>query len=160
MRDDYRDALTLQLLTASRISEVVEMRWSEADLAAGTITIPEERSKNGDEHLIILSEPPKAILEKRRQWKAPADVYVFPSPSKRGQPLRSDLVQHTLATNREKLGLGPRFTSHNVRHVFATWAANEQVKTVVVDRCRAHVVAKGIGCGSFRTTRSNGETAS
>jgi integrase len=121
------------------------MEWAEVDLAAGRWTLPAARSKNGREHVVLLSAPALELLERRREWRAPKDIYVFPSAlAPQTQPLRSDLVSNTLAKHREALGVGPRFTSHNVRHLFSTWAGEQQVAVDIVNRCTAHVVATGV----------------
>jgi integrase len=53
----------LLLLTGVRLREAAEARWSEIDLADKTWTIPKERSKNGNEHEIALSDAALRILE-------------------------------------------------------------------------------------------------
>ena len=50
------------LLTAQRRDEVAGMRWSEIDLHNRTWTIPKERTKNGKEHLVHLSDEAIAVL--------------------------------------------------------------------------------------------------
>lgn len=54
--------IRLLLLTAQRREEVVAMRWSELDLAAGLWTLPKERAKNGKEHFVPLSTAALAAL--------------------------------------------------------------------------------------------------
>jgi integrase len=53
----------LLLLTAQRLREVGEARWSEIDFATKTWTIPKERSKNGLAHEVPLSEAALRILD-------------------------------------------------------------------------------------------------
>ena len=86
----------------------------------------------------------QAILKRRRDWALPDARYVFPRPAGPRKPVRSDLVQRALAENRSVLGLSPEFTSHNARHMFTTWAAEQGHPVEVVNRCTAHVVATGI----------------
>lgn len=45
----------LLILTMQRRQEVAEMDWSEIDLEAGTWTLPAERAKNGEAHIIPLT---------------------------------------------------------------------------------------------------------
>ena len=145
IKQDYADVLLLQLLTSSRIREVTDMEWAEVDRDAGRWVLPAARSKNGREHVVLLSKPALELLKRRHEWKAPRDTFVFPSAlNPQTQPLRADLVSSALAKNRETLGVGPRFTSHNVRHLFSTWAGERQTPVDLVNRCTAHVVAAGI----------------
>jgi integrase len=46
----------LLLLTGARRSEIAEATWSEIDLAAKTLTLPGSRTKNGEPHVIPLSD--------------------------------------------------------------------------------------------------------
>jgi len=144
IREDYRDALLLQALFASRIREVVEMRWDEVDLAGGCWVLPSERSKNKQPHEVYLTPKALEILERRAQWKAENDIYVFPAPGDRKRPLRVDLTQKALSTNRKLLGVGEDYTTHMARHALSTWAAEQGFLVAVVDRVTGHVTAQGI----------------
>src|SRR5262249_36597556 len=44
--DDYGRILKLLLLTGCRRAEIGDLKWSEIDLEARTITLPSERTKN------------------------------------------------------------------------------------------------------------------
>ena len=52
----------LLMLTAQRRNEMGGLRWSEIDMAAKTITLPGERTKNGREHTMPLSADALAVL--------------------------------------------------------------------------------------------------
>ncbi|HEB96733.1 MAG TPA: site-specific integrase [Sedimenticola thiotaurini] len=144
MRQDIAAALLLQLLTSSRIGEVTAMAWTEVDLEEGTWLLPAERSKNGRSHLVLLSPQALSILQHRRRQTAQEDCFVFPAQRDRRRPIRADLAAQHLKQHREALGLPADFTSHQVRHAFASWAAEHGHPVEIVDRCQAHVVATGI----------------
>jgi integrase len=59
----FGDIAKLLLLTGARRDEIAEARWSELDLAAKTLTIAKERSKNGIAHEIPLSDAALRIFE-------------------------------------------------------------------------------------------------
>ena len=61
--DDYGRIVRLLILLGSRRQEVGGMRWSEVDVAAGTWTLPKERSKNHREHAIALPAAALGIIE-------------------------------------------------------------------------------------------------
>ena len=42
--------------TMQRRQEVAEMDWSEIDLVAKTWTLPAERAKNGEAHIVLLTD--------------------------------------------------------------------------------------------------------
>jgi integrase len=58
----YGTILKLLLLTGCRRDEIGGLRWSEVDLNARTITLPAERTKNGQEHVVPLSDLAMSIL--------------------------------------------------------------------------------------------------
>ena len=53
----------LLLLTGQRRGEVAGMRWSEIDRNARTWIIPGERAKNGEKHMVPLSDAALAIID-------------------------------------------------------------------------------------------------
>jgi integrase len=55
--------IKLMILTGQREAEVAGMRWSEIDLDAGTWTIPKERTKNGRQHLVHVSDEALEIIK-------------------------------------------------------------------------------------------------
>jgi integrase len=61
--DDHYGAIgKLLMLTGTRRNEIAELRWSEVDLDAATITLPPARTKNRREHVVPLSEQALAII--------------------------------------------------------------------------------------------------
>jgi integrase len=60
--NDYGRILKLILLTGCRRSELGDLKWSEVDLDRRTITLPRERTKNHQQHIVPLSEAAMSIL--------------------------------------------------------------------------------------------------
>jgi len=60
--NDYGRILKLILLTGCRRTELGDLKWSEIDTEARTITLPRDRTKNGQEHVVPLSDNAVAIL--------------------------------------------------------------------------------------------------
>jgi integrase len=58
----YGTILKLLLLTGCRRDEIGGLRWNEVDLNARTITIPGARTKNGEQHVVPLSDSAASIL--------------------------------------------------------------------------------------------------
>jgi integrase len=61
--NDYGRILKLILLTACRRAEIGDLKWSEIDIEARTITLPGERTKNGQQHVVPLADTAIAILD-------------------------------------------------------------------------------------------------
>ncbi|MEP1198404.1 tyrosine-type recombinase/integrase [Tateyamaria sp.] len=134
----YADALRLQVLTATRISETVDLPWSEINLDERRWVLPAERSKNKAEHIILL--PTQAVeLLRRRRDTAPSGAWVFPSPKYPDEHAASDSVSKILAANRDKLGIDKRFVSHSIRHAATTWFAENLIPIEVRDRVLNHL---------------------
>jgi len=134
----YSDVLALQLLTTARIAEVAGLRWDEVDLDNGVWLLPAGRSKNGSEHRVFLSAPALDILTRRRQ-EVPADnPFVFPGERDAGRPASNSVVLRALAGHRTELGVSSRFTSHAIRHGFASWCGETKKHLPTVDRCLNH----------------------
>ncbi len=107
-------ALMFTILTASRTSEVLEMKWPEVDFEARLWTVPADRMKGGKEHRVPLTDEMIAILE---PLKAMESEYVFEG-QKRHQPL-SNMSMLMLLRRMDANG----FTVHGFRSSFRDWAA-------------------------------------
>jgi integrase len=61
--NDYGRIVRLILLTGCRRKEISSLQWSEIDLKEKTITLPGERTKNKQTHVVPLSDAAVAILK-------------------------------------------------------------------------------------------------
>lgn len=133
MRESTKRILRLCLITGQRVGEVVGMTRAELDLANAIWTIPAERTKNAQEHVVPLSglavdtikaqlEDVEALAERKGRAVPP---FVFPGPGARAA-VRADSIPQ--AVSREKvtkrgkttlLGVEP-FTPHDLRRTAAT----------------------------------------
>jgi integrase len=66
------------IFTACRTNEVLEARWSEIDRTSSTWRIPGARMKMNQDHVVPLSDPALAILDRMRQGKQRERI--FPNP--------------------------------------------------------------------------------
>lgn len=126
-------ALKLQLLTATRIGEVVGASWSEFDTSKGTWLIPGKRSKNKRESLVPLSTLALKVLRALPD----DDAFVFPRVSGTGHT-RIDVITHNLKHALPALEI-ERFTSHDLRRTAATKLAELGTPRVVIDAILNHV---------------------
>lgn len=79
----YAAAMLLMLLTLARREEVAAARWQEFDLGAGAWSIPAERAKNGQPHVVTL--PRQALLLLAELGPGEPDDLVFASAA--GSPM-------------------------------------------------------------------------
>jgi integrase len=61
--DNFGRIVRLLMLTGCRREEIGLLRWSEIDMDVRTITLPAERTKNGQQHVVPLSESALEILK-------------------------------------------------------------------------------------------------
>ena len=105
--------LCFLIFTACRTNEVVDACWSEIDRPSSTWKIPGERMKMHQDHVVPLSEPALAILDKMLDNSEGA--LIFPNPD--DGPFSENAMLAVL----NRLGYG-HVTVHGFRSTFATWA--------------------------------------
>jgi integrase len=105
--------LRFLILTACRTNEVVDARWSEIDRPSLTWRIPGGRMKMHQDHVVPLSEPALAILDKMRDGSQ--GELIFPNPD--GGVFSENAMLAVL----DRLGYN-HVTVHGFRSTFATWA--------------------------------------
>ncbi|WP_167784723.1 tyrosine-type recombinase/integrase [Ramlibacter rhizophilus] len=125
--------LELALLTAARTSEVLGAEWSEFDLVENTWTIPAERMKAGEAHVVHLSEDVREIVLGQRGLDT---ALLFPSPTKPGKPMSNMALLATL----DRLSARAQTTVHGLcRATFSTWAYDTgAARPDVIEACLAH----------------------
>lgn len=128
---DYGRIVKLILLTGCRRTELGDLKWSEIDLGARTITLPRDRTKNHQEHVVPLSDPAIEILTgiERRNGN-----YVFGRTELAGfsgwsksktefdqlvklQPWTLHDLRRTVRTGLGKLGVAPHIAEATLNHL-------------------------------------------
>ncbi len=140
-------ALMFTILTASRTSEVLEMKWPEVDFDAGLWTVPAERMNGGKAHRVPLTDEMLAILEPLRAMES---EYVFEG-LKRHHPL-SNMSMLMLLRRMNVSG----FTVHGFRSSFrdcAAEAANSPRE--LAEAALAHQVGSDVECAYARSDLLN-----
>ena len=108
-------ALEFLILTATRTSEAIGVRWDEIDQDKALWVIPADRMKTGKEHRIPLSAPALAIIKQLAKTKE--SEFVFPGV-KKGKALSTNaLLKHLTRMDRNDI------TAHGFRSTFRDWAA-------------------------------------
>jgi integrase len=125
--------LEFSVLTAARTGEALGATWAELDTDAGFWTIPAERMKAGEEHVVYLSTRALEILEQQKTLRS---AWVFPSPL----DLEEQLSNMAMLSVLGRLDMRDHTTVHGLcRATFSTWA-NETgaARPEVVEACLAH----------------------
>ncbi|MGN6529320.1 MAG: tyrosine-type recombinase/integrase [Burkholderiaceae bacterium] len=129
--------LEFALLTAARTGEAIGARWAEIDLDAAVWTVPAERMKAGEPHVVHLSQRAVEVLEGLQGLD---DVFVFPSPLQREGKPSQPLSNMAMLTVLDRMGERERTTVHGLcRATFSTWANETGAERPdVVEACLAH----------------------
>jgi integrase len=153
--------LEFLILTAARANEAAGAQWSEVDLDKKTWTIPDDRMKGREEHLVPLSDRAVQILKVQRRDQPIGGNFVFPGRNPK-KPISNDTMGHLLEKmHDEKLkvdGVGwidaktkERATTHGFRSSFSDWAGEiaqrarpELARRDVIDACLAHQEANQV----------------
>lgn len=126
-------ALEFAILTAARSGEVRGMTWGEVDLAAKLWTVPADRMKASEEHVVPLSDAAISVIQAVRDDGIEARDVVFPGPS------GSALSDMTLSAVLKRMGR--EVTVHGMRSSFRDWAGDTtNYPRDVVEMALAHAV--------------------
>jgi integrase len=125
-------ALEFTIRTAARTSESIGASWDEIDFDARTWTIPAERMKAGEAHVVYLTDRNIEIL---RETKKLASPHCFPSP----QAKASALSNMGMLVVLRRMAVDDRCTVHGFRASFSTWAY-EVAQRARPDLARADVI--------------------
>ena len=130
-----RLAVQFVILTATRAAETRCATWAEVDMDAATWTIPAERMKARDEHVVPLSGAALDVLRQAAEIRS--DDCVFPGV--RGGPIGISAFRRLLER------IGAKATMHGFRSSFRDWAA-ERTDTAreIAELCLAHAVGNQI----------------
>ncbi len=126
--------LELLLLTTARTDEALGAVAAEFDLDRGIWTIPGERMKAGEDHLVFLV--PRAIDIVREQIATmPGSPVLFPSPMDPEKGLSNMALLAVL----DRMGMRAATTVHGLRQTFSTWANDTAAaRPDVIEACLAH----------------------
>ncbi|MEQ1611490.1 MAG: integrase arm-type DNA-binding domain-containing protein [Hyphomicrobiaceae bacterium] len=141
-----RLAFEFLILTASRSGEVRFATWPEFDRAAALWTIPADRMKAREAHVVPLCDRAVQILDEARSVYPNCNL-VFP-----GAGADKPLSDMTLTKVLRDFGLGGRATAHGFRSSFKDWCAEvAKVRDEVSEAALAHKIPDKVRAAYLRT---------
>lgn len=129
-------AAKLLLLTFVRKTELVEAKWSEFDLANAKWTIPAERMKMKESHVVPLSTQALQTLDALRPLSC-GSVYLFPKSSTILKPINRATLNNMFA-NMAKGKYQGKFSPHGIRGTASTWLNERGFRHDAIERQLAH----------------------
>jgi integrase len=143
-----RCALKLTPMLLARPGELRQMEWGEIDFESATWTVPAEKMKAGQDHIVPLSEQAIAILRDLQELTG-SGQYVFPCHGKPDQPMSEGAVPVAL----HKLGFKGKQTAHGFRATARTLLDEVlQQRPELAEHQLAHTVRGPLGRAYNRTT--------
>lgn len=121
----------LKLLTASRISEMVDLRWGAVDFGRGSIAIGQR--KTGRTKAFLLTAEMRAVLMLVPRGIGEAHVFMH-----EGAPWAASRLRHFFEHTVKAAGLVGDWTPHSIRHTAATWARKAGVPLDRVAKMLGH----------------------
>jgi integrase len=126
-------ALEFCILTAVRSGEAMGARWDEFDFDAGTWSIPGERMKEGEPHVVPLV--PRMVEIVKSMPRTCEYVFAATDGRRKGQQVGRDALKDTLKA------LGADCTVHGFRSTFTDWARDRtNFAQEVREQCLAHAI--------------------
>jgi integrase len=144
------EALRFQILTVLRPGIGRAALWPEVDLEHGLWTIPAERMKTDEEHVVPLSDGAIDILHLVKAIPTADEEgtpFVFPSPMK---PTKAAISDTSLKKAQAKIIDG--VTLHGWRSTFEDWAAEyTSFDESIIDAAMAHALDDEVKAAYRRT---------
>jgi integrase len=137
----FKVACKLLLLTMVRKSELAEAKWDEINFSEALWTIPKERMKRRNPHLVFLSNQALDIFIALKTFAGGSD-YVLPSRYDADQPMSNATLNRVLElvyslAQKEGKALD-KFGPHDLRRTASTLLHEAGYNTDWIEKCLAH----------------------
>jgi integrase len=155
--DDFGKAVKLLTLTGCRRREIGGLRWSEIDRAAGTITLPKERTKNRHEHVVPITPSVARILDSIPQVVGRVHVFGIRGNGLTGWDAAKKALDKRLAGKLK--GKSAQFTLHDLRRSLATWLGEHDVEPWTIECLLNHWSSRGGVQGTYNRAKHQKQMA-
>ena len=135
-----RDYLHVLILTGLRRNEGARLAWSDIDLTARTLTVPD--TKNRRPHVLPLPDFLLDLFHRRLEAAAPGAIYVFPAATGPGP-----LVDPRKSLDAVIAASGVQFTPHDLRRTFITITESLDIPAYALKRLLTHKSAADVTAG-------------
>lgn len=136
-----RAAVKLLLLTMVRKSELTNATWDEINFSDAVWTIPKERMKRRNPHLVFLPRQAMDILIALKTFAGSSD-YILPSRYDSDAPMSNATLNRVLTLTyrlAQKEGESlPKFGPHDLRRTASTLLHEAGYNTDWIEKCLAH----------------------
>jgi integrase len=133
-----KDIFLWSVMTGCRISETLQIKWSDIDLASSSIRIRNSETfatKTGLERIIPINSTLLTMLIRRNKDNAGRYELVF---HRRGYKLERNSVTRIYKRAVRALGLDDKYKLHGLRHAFASWGVQAGVSIFAMSKLLGH----------------------
>jgi integrase len=135
MSQHRANVFRLMLATGCRLEALSCLRWADIDFNERLITIPPERSKNGNYWVIPMNDIAYNVLSNNPHLH---DDFLFPAANGR-EPLRLDGYAQAISRLCKQFTIA-RFTPKDLRTTFKTLSGNAGLSKDIRDRIQNHAL--------------------
>jgi integrase len=128
------NAIRLQLLTGSRLGEVLTAEWAEIDFDRGVWTKPSHHTKQKRTEYMPLSPQALALLSKMQEAADPESPFLFPGDAP-GKPLQEIKKFWRVIMQDARI---EHYRRHDNRHTFASHLVSGGLSLEIVGRLLGH----------------------
>ncbi|MFZ2493910.1 MAG: site-specific integrase [Thermoanaerobaculia bacterium] len=114
---EFRPVFITLLFTASRLGEVLSLKWEDVDFNHGTVTLTQSKVRNRVK-TVPMAPQLRATLEQLPRGTPAALVF-----QRDGRPYYNAEVQRAFNAAKKIAGLRDELTPHTIRHTAASWMA-------------------------------------
>ncbi|MCG8017932.1 MAG: integrase family protein [Candidatus Thiodiazotropha sp. 'RUGA'] len=143
-KETILDYLLLILFTGLRRQEAAQLTWSNVDLANQTLKVPD--TKNGEDHILPISDYLYDLLAARYKQAEDDAVYVFP-----GEKDNPYLIEPRSVVKKIADLSGVPFTIHDLRRTFITVAESLDIPAYALKRLLNHKMTNDVTAGYIIT---------
>lgn len=149
-----RAFIYFKLLTMVRSAESCKAQWSEIDFERKLWTIPAERMKAREIHIVPLSSQVMKILEQMRAITGHLK-YIFPKRGSHHEPMDINTPNAAL----KRMGYKDRQTAHGLRGLARTYLAEQSITHEHAEACLAHKTGGNVSLSYNHATYLEQRTA-
>ena len=129
------DLFLFVALSGRRLGNALLLRWDQVDLDEGWVSYPSSRMKANRADTLQITPGVRAILERRQGSAEDGDIWVWPSPKDRANPISNP---HHAWERIRRLAKLPTLKIHELRHVAITWAAEDGATQAQLSAMASH----------------------
>jgi site-specific recombinase XerD len=129
-----RDLIQFTAMTGLRLSEIVNLRWENIDIANNQIVITnydDFQTKSGKSRVVPIHQKMMELILRQRRAK-----YLFSKSN--GMNFHKDFITHYFKKCVRKAGLPEEIHFHSLRHTFASWLVQSGVDIYSVQQLLGH----------------------